>query len=326
MEDIAEAAGVTKPVLYQHFSSKRELYRELLATVGEDVRTLIAEDAAREADPQRRVKAGFVAYFGWVREHTSAFNLLFGGSARQEDDSAEVVAAIEDQMATAVGEFIEAGVDRPHRELLGYAIVGLAEITARQWVARNGGLGAAPTTTPLDAAEGDLLAERMANLVWAGLRSLPGARAAEARLPARAEPPTEHPGPTVQIPPNCDVTLGMTCTDKSQPGVTVWEMPADDRFANPVGVLQGGFVAAFVDSAMAATSVTSNRDRRVYTANTDLRISFFRPVRTGGVLTCTARAVSTGRRVTFVEAEVVDDAGVTVARASSTFLLTDRAG
>ncbi|MGI8751201.1 MAG: PaaI family thioesterase [Acidimicrobiales bacterium] len=141
-----------------------------------------------------------------------------------------------------------------------------------------------------------------------------------------AEPPPEHRGPRVQIPPNCDLTLGMTCIDKSQPGVTVWEMPADERFANPVGVLQGGFVAAFVDSAMAATSVTANRDRRVYTANTDLRISFFKPVRTGAVLTCTARAVSNGRRVTFVEAEVVDDAGVTVARASSTFLLTERPG
>ena len=138
-----------------------------------------------------------------------------------------------------------------------------------------------------------------------------------------ADPPTE-PRSRVQIPPNCDITLGMTCTDKSQPGVTVWEMAADDRFANPVGVLQGGFLAAFVDSAMAATSVTANRGRRVFTANTDLRISFFRAVRTGTVLTCTARAVSNGRRVTFVEAEVVDDAGVTVARASSTFLLTER--
>jgi uncharacterized protein (TIGR00369 family) len=128
----------------------------------------------------------------------------------------------------------------------------------------------------------------------------------------------------MQIPPNCDVTLGMVCTDKSEPGVTVWEMPADERFANPVGVLQGGFVAAFVDSAMAATSVTANRHRRVFTANTDLRVSFFRPVPTGTVLTCTARAVSNGQRVTFVEAEVVDDAGLTVARASSTFLLTER--
>ena len=160
-------------------------------------------------------------------------------------------------MASAVGEFIEAGVDGAHRQLLGYAIVGLAEITARQWVARNGGLGAAPTTTPLDAAEGDLLAERLANLVWAGLRSLPGPGPqhpgqqhpggwpprAERRpdtLPGHGRPADRAPG-KVQIPPNCDVTLGMTCVDKSQPGVTVWEMAAEERFANPVGVHPGRF-------------------------------------------------------------------------------------
>ena len=34
MEEVAEAAGVTKPVLYQHFGSKRELYLELLEDVG----------------------------------------------------------------------------------------------------------------------------------------------------------------------------------------------------------------------------------------------------------------------------------------------------
>lgn len=135
---------------------------------------------------------------------------------------------------------------------------------------------------------------------------------------------TARYAPRVQIPPNSDVTLGMTCVDKSEPGVTVWEMVADERFANPVGVMQGGFVAAFVDSAMAATSVTANRGRRVFTANTDLRVSFFRPVRVGGTLTCRARAVSNGRRVTFVEAEVIDDGGALVARASSTFMLTER--
>ena len=54
----------------------------------------------------------------------------------------------------------------------------------------------------------------------------------------------------VQVPPNCDLTLGMVCVDKSTPGRSVWRMLADERFANPVGIIQGGFVAAFADSAM----------------------------------------------------------------------------
>lgn len=172
MEEIADKAGVTKPVLYQHFSSKGELYLELLAAVGEDILTAITEGAATVEDPQERVKVGFEAYFRWVREQTSAFHLLFGGSSRQEDGSAEVVRAIEDRMATEVGGFIRAGVDRSHQELLGYAIVGLGEITARQWVARPG---------PLRAEEGDLLAARLADLVWAGLRGLPGVQDRGAR-------------------------------------------------------------------------------------------------------------------------------------------------
>jgi uncharacterized protein (TIGR00369 family) len=103
-------------------------------------------------------------------------------------------------------------------------------------------------------------------------------------------------------------------------------MPADERFANPVGVLQGGIVSALADSAMAASTVTwaSGREQRVYTANLELKISFLRPAPAAGDLVCTARVISGGRRVVFVEAEVVDDGGRLVAKASSTYLLTPR--
>ena len=127
-----------------------------------------------------------------------------------------------------------------------------------------------------------------------------------------------------RVPPNCDLTLGMVCVDKSVPGVTVWRMAADERFANPVGVVQGGFLAAFADSAMASATVTALEGRRVFTANTELKIAFLRPAGIGGHLTCTARVIGGGRRVSFVEAEVVDHDGALVAKASSTYLLTAR--
>jgi uncharacterized protein (TIGR00369 family) len=128
----------------------------------------------------------------------------------------------------------------------------------------------------------------------------------------------------VQVPPNCDLTLGMVCIDKSQPGRTVWRMIADERFANPVGILQGGFLSAFADSAMGAASVTWAKGRKVFTANAELKISFLIPARVGSMLTCTAHVISGGRLAAFVEAEVVDDEGRTVAKASSTYLLTPR--
>jgi uncharacterized protein (TIGR00369 family) len=132
------------------------------------------------------------------------------------------------------------------------------------------------------------------------------------------------PDPRVQVPPNCDLTLGMVCVDKSVPGRTVWQMPADERFTNPVGVLQGGFLAACCDSAMGASSVTWARGRKVHSANAEIKVSFLAPVRPVGTLTCTAQVVSGGERVVFLEAELIDPKGRLVAKASSTYVLSPR--
>ena len=128
----------------------------------------------------------------------------------------------------------------------------------------------------------------------------------------------------VQVPPNCDLTLGMVCVDKSEPGRTVWRMVADERFGNPVGIVQGGFLAAFADSSMGAASVTFARDRKVFSANAEMKISFLKAVPVGSELTCTAYVISGGKRAAFVEAEVVDGDGRLVAKASSTYILTPR--
>ena len=130
--------------------------------------------------------------------------------------------------------------------------------------------------------------------------------------------------PKLRVPPNCDLTLGIRCVDKSTPGVTVWTMTAGEHLANPVGVVQGGFVAAFADTAMASATITNLQGRKAYTANTEMKISFLRSAPVGEPLTCTARVIGGGRRVTFVEAEVEDASGRLIAKASSTYLLTPR--
>ena len=128
----------------------------------------------------------------------------------------------------------------------------------------------------------------------------------------------------VQVPPNCDLTLGMVCIDKSEPGRSVWRMLADERFANPVGIIQGGFVAAFADSAMGAASVTFAKDRKVFSANAEIKVSFLKPAKVGSVLTCTAYVISGGNRAAFIEAEITDEDDRMIAKASSTYLLTPR--
>src|SRR3954453_17939880 len=84
MNDIAEAAGVSKPVLYQHFRSKRELYLELLEDVGGGLRDAIGKATSEAPGPRQQVEAGFAAYFQFVADHRSAFRLLFGGGSRRD--------------------------------------------------------------------------------------------------------------------------------------------------------------------------------------------------------------------------------------------------
>jgi len=146
----------------------------------------------------------------------------------------------------------------------------------------------------------------------------------------------------MQVPPNSDLTLGMVCVDKSVPGRCTWRMRADERFANPAGIMQGGFLGAFADSAMGAAAVTFVAGRKVFAANAEMKISFLGPVPAGAALECTAEVVSGGARVAFVEASIVARSGGgngggveagdlpapeerLVARASSTYLFRDRA-
>lgn len=171
MDEIAETAGVTKPVLYQHFHSKEQLFQELLDSVGRDLIEDVTTRAAAEPDPYQRVLGGFRAYFDFVSNRTSAFQLLFGSGARLSETFADSVRRIEEQMAATIGRFVDADIDADHRDLLGHAVVGLGEVVARRWVARQ---PAAVAATPVfDPAEADRVAVQLADLVWAGLRGLP---------------------------------------------------------------------------------------------------------------------------------------------------------
>ena len=109
----------------------------------------------------------------------------------------------------------------------------------------------------------------------------------------------------MQVPPNSDLTLGMVCVDKSVPGRCTWRMTADERFANPAGIMQGGFLGAFADSAMGAAAVTFVQGRKVFASNAEMKISFLAPVAPGRRAHLrAAEVVSGGRRVAFVEASI----------------------
>jgi AcrR family transcriptional regulator len=167
MNDIAEAAGVTKPVLYQHFRSKRELYLELLEDVGGRLRDEIAKATAEAGSPREQVTAGFRAYFRFVVEQEPAFQLLFGGGTRRDEEFADAARAVEVSIADIIATLIDVpGLDTDRRRLLAHGIVGLAEGTCRHWL--------------VDGGQGDpvTLADQVSELAWAGLRGIaPGRHA-----------------------------------------------------------------------------------------------------------------------------------------------------
>ncbi|MEX1217025.1 MAG: TetR/AcrR family transcriptional regulator [Acidimicrobiales bacterium] len=163
MNDIAEAAGVTKPVLYQHFASKRELFLELLADVAGRLRAAVRDAAASAATggPRAQVEAGFSAWFNWVDTNRDGFTVLFDSEVRRDPEFSEQAAKVQREMADTVAEFIVAdGLTPERRRLLAYGIVGLGESTCRRWLEKE---------IDLDADE---LAVQVGGLAWSGLRGV----------------------------------------------------------------------------------------------------------------------------------------------------------
>lgn len=160
MNDIAEAAGVTKPVLYQHFDSKSDLYSALLDEVGSRMLDAIAKATADATNGKEQTERGFQAYFRWVAHRHDEFMLLFGGSARHDGEFSAQVRRITDDAAAAIASLIAVDIEPTHRTTLAHAIVGLAEGASRRLV----GLG--------EAFEPDEIAREVSALAWAGLRAI----------------------------------------------------------------------------------------------------------------------------------------------------------
>jgi AcrR family transcriptional regulator len=135
MDDTAEAAGVTKPLLYQHFDSKRALYLELVDSVATTMLEAIGKAVAAAGGPRQQVEGGFAAYFHLVVTHPEAFNLLFGSNVPNDPELSRAVRTVQDSIAEAIDPLIDAGLDEDHRRLLAYAMVGMAEGASHHFVA-----------------------------------------------------------------------------------------------------------------------------------------------------------------------------------------------
>lgn len=161
MSDIAIAAGVTKPVLYQHFGSKRQLYAELVMEVGNRLQETIVKAVAAADSPREMVEHGFAAYFQFVDENRDAFQLFYSISSWRDPEFSALAHDVQNAMAEQVASFIEVeGLTEEQRGLLGHGIVGMVEGASTHWLRSQGGV------------DPDQLTRQMAELAWSGLRGV----------------------------------------------------------------------------------------------------------------------------------------------------------
>ncbi len=171
MDDIAEAAGVTKPLVYQHFESKRALYLELMDVVSRELVTGIVKATANAEGPRQQVELGFAAYFEMMVANEPAFRLLYGRDAPDDTELGAALRRVEETLSEAIDSLIDAGLDPEHRLLLAHAVVGMAEGASRHWLdARRAGV-ATGTPSPTNG-ESARLAAQLADFAWAGLRQV----------------------------------------------------------------------------------------------------------------------------------------------------------
>jgi len=181
MDDIAERAAVSKPVLYQHFPSKLELYLALLDQTCDTVIEAVREALSSTDDNKQRVAATMEVFYAYVADEGGAFRLVFESDLVNEPQVRERVDRVTNETAAWIAQVIhdDTGLPDAQAELLAASLVGMAQVSARYWLAKE---------VPI---EQDEAARLIAGLAWRGIRGYPRAdehRADEHR--ADEQPPS----------------------------------------------------------------------------------------------------------------------------------------
>ncbi|MGI9000829.1 MAG: TetR/AcrR family transcriptional regulator [Pseudonocardia sp.] len=163
MDDIADKAGVSKPVLYQHFPGKLELYRALLTTYTDELVDRVRTALDSSNDNHERAQAAVAAYFDFVASEGQAYRLVFESDLRGEPEAAAVVERALTRCIDAVADAVttDAGLDAPRARLLAVGLVGLSQVAAQYWLDSD-------RAVPRDEA-----VALMSGLAWRGLASFP---------------------------------------------------------------------------------------------------------------------------------------------------------
>ncbi len=166
MDEISERAGVSKPVLYQHFPGKLELYLALLDTSCDQIIDNCRQALASTNDNKLRVGATVEVFFAYVASETGAFRLVFESDLTNEPAVRALVDRVTIDCAEMIADVIhdDTGLPDEASRLLAVSLVGMAQVSARFWLS---GAGASGDITQNDAAA------LVAGLAWRGIRGYP---------------------------------------------------------------------------------------------------------------------------------------------------------
>ncbi|MCX2952182.1 MULTISPECIES: TetR/AcrR family transcriptional regulator [Lentzea] len=139
MDEIAERAGVSKPVLYQHFPGKLELYMALLESHVDELVGRVRTAIGSTTDNKLRVRAAVAAFYDFVDGEGQAFRMVFESDLRSEPAVQSAVERATTDSVDAITDTItaDAGLDEERARLLAVGLVGLSQVTARSWLADN---------------------------------------------------------------------------------------------------------------------------------------------------------------------------------------------
>ncbi len=163
MDDIAEKAGVSKPVLYQHFPGKLELYLALLDSACDAVIENCRVALASTHDNKQRVGAAMEAFFDYVGSETGAFRLVFESDLTNDPAVRVHVERVTTECAAMIADVIhdDTGLPDEASRLLAVSLVGMSQVSARYWLSEAGGL------------DRDQAVALVSGLAWRGIRGYP---------------------------------------------------------------------------------------------------------------------------------------------------------
>ncbi len=163
MDEIAERANVSKPVLYQHFPSKLDLYLAVLDLHIDSLVFSIQKALASTRDNKNRAKETIDAYFGFIEGEGEAFRLLFESDMSVEPQVRERLERMTYDCAVAVSAVIsvDTGLPKDEAMILAIGLIGCAQISARHWLEKGG---------KIDRSQASAL---VTSLMWRGISGFP---------------------------------------------------------------------------------------------------------------------------------------------------------